>query len=417
MISDLRILATREALLLDVPTVARTTVAARFEQFIITEDVVVEDVTARVARLGVHGPRRGRGRRPRRSTCRSPACTALAEHAHVDVEFQDAPVVRRRLPRPRRAGLRHLLRRRARHRRRGAPVRGRRATTSPPTPGTRCGSKPACRCSASTWTPTRSRSKPGLEDQRDQPDQGLLRRPGSDHPHPAPRRRARRAPAGRVDRGRRVDAATRSCRRPGRAIAVDGKDIGRVTSAAWSPALRRLIGLGYAHRDHTEPGTKLTVGVDPPVAATVATLPLVAMPTAPLPPARDSRSIRRRRRRGDRRARRPLADGPPPEGHAPRRAVGVPGRQGRSRRDARSVPGARAGRGARRRRPRRRACAGRPTHDYPAKRVELHFYDCTIDGEPRPLLGQELRWVSASELASLPLPEADAGLVALLTRR
>ena len=66
---------------------------------------------------------------------------------------------------------------------------------------------------------------------------------------------------------------------PGTALAVDGKDIGRVTSAAWSPALRRLVGLGYAHRDHTEPGTKLAVGVDPPVAATVATLPLVAMPT------------------------------------------------------------------------------------------------------------------------------------------
>ena len=57
------------------------------------------------------------------------------------------------------------------------------------------------------------------------------------------------------------------------------------------------------------------------------------------------------------------------------------------------------------------------THDYPAKRVELHFYDCAIEGEPQPLLGQELRWVSASELATLPLPEADAGLVALLTRR
>ena len=57
------------------------------------------------------------------------------------------------------------------------------------------------------------------------------------------------------------------------------------------------------------------------------------------------------------------------------------------------------------------------THDYPTRRVELHFYDCTIDGEPRPLLGQELRWVSASELAILPLPDADAGLVALLTRR
>jgi 8-oxo-dGTP diphosphatase len=55
-------------------------------------------------------------------------------------------------------------------------------------------------------------------------------------------------------------------------------------------------------------------------------------------------------------------------------------------------------------------------HDYPGKRVELHFYDCAIHGEPQPLLGQELRWVSASELAALPLPEADAGLVALLTR-
>ena len=56
-------------------------------------------------------------------------------------------------------------------------------------------------------------------------------------------------------------------------------------------------------------------------------------------------------------------------------------------------------------------------HDYPGKRVELHFYDCTIAGEPQPRLGQELRWVSGPELASLPVPEADAGLVALLTGR
>jgi folate-binding protein YgfZ len=66
---------------------------------------------------------------------------------------------------------------------------------------------------------------------------------------------------------------------PGTAVAVDGKDIGRVTSAAWSPTLRRLIGLAYAHRDHAGPGTRLTVGVDPPVAATVSTVPLVPMPT------------------------------------------------------------------------------------------------------------------------------------------
>ena len=92
MISDLRILATREALILDVPTVARAAVASRFEQFIITEDVVVEDVTARIARLAVHGPQSaavvGKGLDVPVATLQ-----ALTEHSHIDVEFEDAPVI------------------------------------------------------------------------------------------------------------------------------------------------------------------------------------------------------------------------------------------------------------------------------------------------------------------------------------
>jgi glycine cleavage system aminomethyltransferase T len=39
-----------------------------------------------------------------------------------------------------------------------------------------------------------------------------------------------------------------------------------------------VIGLGYVHRDHTEPGTRLTVAADAPMAATVASRPLVAAP-------------------------------------------------------------------------------------------------------------------------------------------
>ncbi|HEY8551671.1 MAG TPA: (deoxy)nucleoside triphosphate pyrophosphohydrolase [Vicinamibacterales bacterium] len=54
-------------------------------------------------------------------------------------------------------------------------------------------------------------------------------------------------------------------------------------------------------------------------------------------------------------------------------------------------------------------------HRYDTRTVELHFFDCTIDGEPRPLLGQELRWVRRDELRSIELPEADAELVAMLT--
>lgn len=37
------------------------------------------------------------------------------------------------------------------------------------------------------------------------------------------------------------------------------RDIGRVTSAAYSPALSRVVGLGYVHRDFTTSGTDVTV--------------------------------------------------------------------------------------------------------------------------------------------------------------
>jgi folate-binding protein YgfZ len=44
----------------------------------------------------------------------------------------------------------------------------------------------------------------------------------------------------------------------GARIASGDRDIGRVTSAAWSPDLGRPVALGYVHRDFTDPGTALT---------------------------------------------------------------------------------------------------------------------------------------------------------------
>lgn len=38
-----------------------------------------------------------------------------------------------------------------------------------------------------------------------------------------------------------------------------GKQIGRVTSAAFSPAVGKVIGLGYVHRDFVDPGTEITI--------------------------------------------------------------------------------------------------------------------------------------------------------------
>jgi 8-oxo-dGTP diphosphatase len=57
------------------------------------------------------------------------------------------------------------------------------------------------------------------------------------------------------------------------------------------------------------------------------------------------------------------------------------------------------------------------THSYPEKTVELFFYRCDLQGEAKPMLGQEMRWVDRTELAALPFPEADRDLIAQLIGR
>jgi mutator protein MutT len=57
------------------------------------------------------------------------------------------------------------------------------------------------------------------------------------------------------------------------------------------------------------------------------------------------------------------------------------------------------------------------THDYPDRRVELHFFECRTADDPSPLLGQEMRWVTREELGDLDFPPADAELIRLLGRR
>jgi 8-oxo-dGTP diphosphatase len=53
-------------------------------------------------------------------------------------------------------------------------------------------------------------------------------------------------------------------------------------------------------------------------------------------------------------------------------------------------------------------------HRYPERHVRLHFHRCAIVGAPRPVLGQELRWVTREELESMEVPPADRELVELL---
>ena len=56
------------------------------------------------------------------------------------------------------------------------------------------------------------------------------------------------------------------------------------------------------------------------------------------------------------------------------------------------------------------------THAYPEKTVQLFFYKCGLDGDAKPMIGQEMRWVSKHELSRLPFPEADRELITTLAR-
>ena len=63
----------------------------------------------------------------------------------------------------------------------------------------------------------------------------------------------------------------------GAPLSAAGRDVGRITSATFSPALARPAALGYVHRDFAAPGTSLTVTISGSCDALVAALPLVPL--------------------------------------------------------------------------------------------------------------------------------------------
>jgi len=57
-------------------------------------------------------------------------------------------------------------------------------------------------------------------------------------------------------------------------MSLDGKEAGYVTSAAFSPGLKAIVGLGYAQRDFAKPGTKLTIDSDKGPLPTIILRPI-----------------------------------------------------------------------------------------------------------------------------------------------
>jgi len=262
MITDMRVLELGDAILLDVPRAVGTAVKDHLERFVFTEDVVVEDATATLAEIGLYGPRatevlaaagleggapgglhavtRGRLAGHDVHLVRADAIgidgfdllagaatadairDALRAAGAVDASGEDAEAVRIESGRPRF----------------GADMD---ADTIP--------------------------LEAGIEDRAISRTKGcyvgqevIVRVLDRGHG-----RVARRLVGLTLDASAPVPA-------PGGPIHAADREIGRVTSAAWSPSLARPVALGYAHRDFVEPGTHVSVGG---ADAVVAALPLV----------------------------------------------------------------------------------------------------------------------------------------------
>ena len=51
-------------------------------------------------------------------------------------------------------------------------------------------------------------------------------------------------------------------------------------------------------------------------------------------------------------------------------------------------------------------------HDYPARTVRLHFFNCSIiEGEPQAIEVADMRWVEPAERGRFHFPPADAELI------
>jgi folate-binding protein YgfZ len=276
MISDLRVLAFEDALLVDVPASRRAAVLERFEQFIITEDVSVLDETSEVARIGLHGPESGRilvralGEMVARSAER---LVSLREHQHVDGELAGQAVVI--------AGSRDIGRL-------GYDLYV--PAVALPDVAAALSAAGALDIDAETWDTLRIEAgrplfgvdmdtdtiplEAGLEARAISQTKGcyvgqeiiirVLHRGGG--------RVARRlvglvAAPGGADRERPPGH--------GDPLRVGDREVGKVTSAAWSPRLGRFVAMGYVHRDAAEQGGAVSIALDPPIDAEIAPLPFV----------------------------------------------------------------------------------------------------------------------------------------------
>jgi folate-binding protein YgfZ len=260
MLTDMRVLELGDGVLLDVPVGVTTAIRDHLDRFVFSEDVKVEDVTAARAEIGLYGPR-----------ALEVLKSAGTEGAAPSLPFGVTGV--------RIGGADALLVAT------DGPAAGYDVISSADDAATvrqallAAGAEIASGEDLETLRIERGRPRFGADMTEDTipleaglEDRAISRTKGcyvgqevivrvQDRGH------------GRVARrlvGLTFDAAS-PMPAVGAPLRAGDRDIGRITSATWSPALARPIALGYVHRDFAEPGTHVDVAG---AVAVVTSLPM-----------------------------------------------------------------------------------------------------------------------------------------------
>jgi folate-binding protein YgfZ len=258
MLTDMRVLELGDAILLDVPREVTTAVRDHLDRFVFSEDVQVTDVSAARAEIGIYGPR-----------AKDVLIEAGTEGGAAGTLFESTRV--------RIAGIDALV---VRSDEAGVPgydvIADASGAGAIAAALARAGAVRATAADVEAVRIESGRPRFGIDMDGDTipleaglDDRALSRTKGCYVGQEVIVRVLDRG-HGRV--ARRLVGLTFAADAPvvnsGASITSGARDVGRVTSAIWSPALARPIALGYVHRDFIEPGTHVYAGADAVVTST-----------------------------------------------------------------------------------------------------------------------------------------------------
>ncbi len=264
MIADLFVYELGDVMLLVVPSEAKDTVLAKFDQLIFSEDVQLGDVTNTFAQIAVVGPDAARTAAAAMNGFDVNRLQPLPEHGNIRAEFRGRPAIITRVTDTGEAGYDLFVEREQA----GAlfDVLGAEAVALD------AEAAEALRIEAGVprFGPDMNQDtiplEAGIESRAISFSKGcyvgqevIIRVMHRGH--------------GRVAKklvGLTLDGDVVPQR--GASIRAGDREVGLVTSSTFSPALNTPIALGYAHRDFVAPGTAVTIDG---VAATVTPLPFV----------------------------------------------------------------------------------------------------------------------------------------------